>query len=99
MIDDGEALRIERSAIKHHDGAEPPRGLIIPRFVQPAPRPQTTPPRLVAAIRYDYEIGLMSQIDVVRRYSTVLDAGTVRDICAGRIHPDVKASRFKLNWR
>lgn len=71
----------------------------IPRFLQPKPRGNALPARLVAAVRYDYEIGLMQLADVVRRYSTLLAADTVRDICAGRIYPEVKASRCKLNWR
>lgn len=74
--------------------------LRIPRLVPPRrPGVQQVPARLVAAVRYDYEIGLMQLADVVRRYSTLLAADTVRDICAGRIYPEVKASRCKLNWR
>lgn len=62
-------------------------------------RANAAPDRLVAAVRWDYEYGLLSQAQCVERYSTLLGAHTVRDICAGRIHPDVKASRLKLLWR
>jgi hypothetical protein len=62
-------------------------------------RANTVPDRLVAAVRWDYEYGLLSVVQCIERYSTLLSHDTVRDICAGRIHPDVKASRLKLLWR
>jgi hypothetical protein len=76
---------------------QPP--LVIPRLIAPRTGGDTTPARLVAAIRYDYEIGLLSTAQCVERYSTVLGARMVRDICYGHAHPDVKASRLKLLWR
>ena len=77
--------------------ARPP--LVIPRLIAPRTAGNPTPARLVAAVRWDYEIGLMSVAQCIERYSTLLSAHTVRDICAGRAHPDVKASRMKLLWR
>ena len=73
--------------------------LVIPRLIAPRTAGNVTPARLVAAIRWDYEIGLLSAAQCAARYSTLLAADTVRDICAGRIHPDIKASRLKLLWR
>lgn len=71
----------------------------IPRLIAPRTAANATPDRLVAAVRWDYEVGLLPQAQCVERYSTLLAADTVRDICAGRIHPGVKASRLKLLWR
>ena len=62
-------------------------------------RANAAPDRLVAAVRWDYEYGLLSVAQCIERYSTLLSHQVVRDICAGRIHPDVKASRLKLLWR
>lgn len=76
---------------------QPP--LVIPRLIAPRTAGNATPDRLVAAVRWDYEYGLLSVAQCVARYSTLLAHDTVRDICAGRIHPDVKASRMKLLWR
>lgn len=76
---------------------QPP--LVIPRLIAPRTAGNATPDRLVAAVRWDYEYGLLSMAQCVERYSTLLGTDTVRDICAGRIHPDVKASRLKLLWR
>jgi len=76
---------------------QPP--LVIPRLIAPRTAGNPTPARLVAAVRWDYEIGLMSVAQCAERYSTLLSAHTVRDICADRIHPGVKASRLKLLWR
>jgi len=73
--------------------------LAIPRLVKGATRGRSMPDRLVAAVRWDYEYGLMSVAQCVERYSSLLCAHTVRDICAGRMHPGVKASRMKLLWR
>jgi len=74
--------------------------LVIPRLVAPRITARhATPDRLVAAVRWDYEVGLLSIAQCIERYSTLLAHDTVRDICAGRIHPDVKASRLKLLWR
>lgn len=76
---------------------QPP--LVIPRLIAPRTAANATPDRLVAAVRWDYDYGLLSVAQCIARYSTLLGAHTVRDICAGRIHPDVKASRLKLLWR
>jgi len=76
---------------------QPP--LVIPRLIPPRTAGNPTPDRLVAAVRWDYEVGLMSVAQCVARYSTLLGKQVVYDICAGRIHPDVKASRLKLLWR
>lgn len=73
---------------------------VAPKWITRKGRPlQAIPDRLVAAVRWDYEVGLLSQTQCVARYSTLLSAHSVRDICAGRTHPDVKASRLKLLWR
>jgi len=76
---------------------QPP--LVIPRLIAPRTAGNPTPARVVAAVRWDYEYGLLSMAQCAERYSSLLCAHTVRDICAGRIHPDVKASRLKLLWR
>lgn len=76
---------------------QPP--LVIPRLIAPRTAGNPTPDRLVAAVRWDYEYGLLSVTQCIARYSTLLGGQTVRDICAGRIHPGVKASRLKLLWR
>lgn len=76
---------------------QPP--LVIPRLIPPRTAGNPTPARLVAAVRWDYEVGLLSMSQCIDRYSTLLGADTVRDICADRIHPGVKASRLKLLWR
>ena len=73
--------------------------LVIPRLIAPRMAANATPDRMVAAVRWDYEYGLLSMAQCVERYGTVIGANTVRDICAGHIRPDVKASRMKLLWR
>lgn len=73
--------------------------LVIPRLVPPSRQGNPTPARVVAAIRWDYEVGLLSVAQCVARYSTLVSDRTVRGICAGTIQPDVKASRFDLLWR
>lgn len=73
--------------------------LVIPRLIAPRTAGNATPDRLVAAVRWDYEYGLLSVAQCVERYSTLLGAQRVREICAGQIHPGVKASRLKLLWR
>lgn len=72
--------------------------LPIPKFISRTGG-NPVPARLVAAVRWDYEYGLLSMAQCADRYSTLLASSTVRDICAGRIYPDVKASRLKLLWR
>lgn len=75
---------------------QPP--LVIPELI-PRRASRAIPDRLVAAIRWDYEYELLSAAQCVERYSTLLGNHAVYDICAGRIYPDVKASRMKLLWR
>jgi len=76
---------------------QPP--LVIPRLIPLRTAGNPTPARLVAAVRWDYEVGLLSVAQCAERYSTLLGKQVVYDICAGRIHSDVKASRLKLLWR
>lgn len=60
----------------------------------------TTPlhPRLVATIRWDYEIGLLSRADVVRKYRLVVSQASAYQTMAGTIYPDVKPMRHRLAW-
>lgn len=53
---------------------------------------------LVAAVRWDYEVGLQSQAEIARKYRLVMHATTAYDICARRIHPDVVPVRNNLAW-
>jgi hypothetical protein len=59
------------------------------RLAVPAPLPRS----LVAAIRWDYEYGLLSQNDLVRKYAEVASATSVRGIASLRRHPDILAVR------
>lgn len=54
--------------------------------------------RLVAAIRYDYEVALMSMADVVRKYHLVVSAWTARRIMHGDVYKEVKAAHHRLAW-
>lgn len=53
---------------------------------------------LVAAVRWDYEVGLQSQAEIARKYRQVMHSTTVYDICAGRIYADVAPVRNNLAW-
>lgn len=76
--------------------------IAIPVFRDLAPAPQRNvvriPPALVAAVRWDYEYGLMAQGDLVAKYRLVLSESSVRGIASGRRHPEVKARRQALAW-
>lgn len=77
--------------------------LAIPVFTaRPAPARQAANralhPRLVAAIRWDYEYGLMSRAEVVAKYRLVAGRDTVRDILERAAYPEVKAQRHALAW-
>jgi len=54
--------------------------------------------RLVAAIRYDYEVGLESQAAIAQKYRQVAGFSTVLNICARRIHPDVEPIKHATAW-
>lgn len=56
------------------------------------------PRRLVAAIRWDYEHGLMSCADIARKYRMVASRDTVYRICNGRAHPKVPATKHAMAW-
>lgn len=55
-------------------------------------------PRLVAAIRWDYEYGLMSRADVAAKYRLVAGKSCVYDILSGDSYAEVKAQRHALAW-
>jgi len=61
--------------------------------VERQPIPAPLPVALVAAIRWDYEYGLMSQVDLVRKYRDVASEGSVRGIASLRRHPSTLARR------
>lgn len=54
--------------------------------------------RLAAAVRYDYEVALLSMADVVHKYRLVISAATARDIMNGLIYPEVKSAHHALAW-
>lgn len=54
--------------------------------------------RLVAAVRWDYEIGLMSCADIARKYHQVMHHSTVYNICSRDIYPHVAPVRHALAW-
>jgi hypothetical protein len=54
--------------------------------------------RLVAAIRWDYEHGLLSMADVVRKYRQVASERVVRGIMRGETDPGVKAFKDPVAW-
>lgn len=61
-------------------------------------------PRLVAAVRWDYEVGLLSRAEVVHKYRLVIAKSTAYQIMAGTLYPDVAPVRHsrawaKLSWR
>lgn len=53
---------------------------------------------LVAAVRWDYEIGLLSRADLARKYRAVLGLSSVYDIAARRIYPEIKSVRHATAW-
>lgn len=67
------------------------------RPAPPAPR-SVFHRRLVAAVRWDYEVGLMSQADLVRKYRLVISSAVVREIANGQYQSDVPAARCALAW-
>jgi hypothetical protein len=54
--------------------------------------------RIVEAIRYDFEIGLMTMAQVVRKYHGVVAASTARDIMNRTTYPEVKAVYHPLGY-
>jgi hypothetical protein len=77
--------------------------LDIPRFLDtPMPRQVDGRGRLdrriVEAVRYDYEIGLLSMAQVVRKYARVIGADAARDIMNRTTYPEVKPKRHPLGW-
>jgi hypothetical protein len=71
----------------------------IPVFTEKMGRNRTrTPDRVIAAVRWDYEVGLLSLAQLRERYGSILVASTINDIAAGRLRPDIKASRFVVKW-
>lgn len=71
----------------------------IPTLNAPRTGGNPIPDRVIAAIRWDYECNLLSMAQCVERYSTLVHAGAVRDICARRWRPDVTASKYELLWK
>lgn len=76
----------------------------VPTFIPPegAPvcldrvrmgRPRSTPDHVAAAIRWDYEHGLMSIHDLVDRWRGHVSASTVKRIAYGEIYRDVAAAK------
>lgn len=55
--------------------------------------------RLVAAIRWDFEIGLQSTADLVVKYRNVASAEQVRGICGNILDKDVRACQGKYLWK
>lgn len=55
-------------------------------------------PQLVAAVRWDYVVGLFSHADIVHKYRLVLDVDTARAICAGYVDAHIMPARHVLAW-
>ena len=77
--------------------------LVIPVFGQrpPAPKASAAPKldtRLVAALRWDFEIGLLSMAQVVEKYRLVVSAPTARAIMNRKTYTDVQPARNALAW-
>ena len=71
----------------------------IPVFTEKMGRNRTrTPDRVIAAVRWDYEVGMLSCAQLRRRYGSILVPDTIYDIVSGRLRPDIKASRFVIKW-
>jgi len=55
-------------------------------------------PRLVAAVRWDYEVGLVSCAEVVRKYRLVMGESAARRIMSREVQPEVAPVRHALAW-
>lgn len=55
--------------------------------------------RLVAAIRWDFEIGLQSTADLVVKYRDVASAEQVRGICGNTLDKGVRAQHAPYIWK
>lgn len=75
--------------------------LAVPVFIQGKPRgaKPELPARVVGALRWDYEVGLMSMADVARKYSGIMHPATARRIMNRTSYPDVKSVRNTAAWR
>lgn len=62
------------------------------------PAGPTIHPRLVAAVRWDYEYGLLSHAQLVHKYRLVLQANSIRGIIYGETQPHIKAAKHALAW-
>lgn len=81
--------------------------LSIPVFIQRERRPRASkaPPvtpaintRLIAAVRWDFERGLLSVAQLVQKYRLVMAANDVRAIASHLVYPGVKPQRNALAW-
>lgn len=55
--------------------------------------------RIVAAIRWDFEVGLVSTADLVEKYRRVASADQVRGIVGRLMDPDVPPARAEHAWQ
>lgn len=70
-----------------------------PKFVSyGVGRPPKYPDALVAAVRWDYEYGLLSIAQLVDRYRQVMNQNTVRGVAFGTTRSEVKAARNVRAW-
>lgn len=74
--------------------------MYIPKFAPKKPaHARAIPDRLIAAVRYDFEVGMLSLAQLRERYGTLMHPSSIREITAGELRPEIKASKFVLNWR
>lgn len=72
--------------------------LIIPTFLPPKQHGNAADRRLVGAIRYDYEVGLLAPADIVRKYAELLNRTTVYEVLNYTCQVEVRAAHCSITW-
>ena len=72
--------------------------LPIPTFLPAKQHGNAADRRLVAAIRYDYEIGLWAPADIVRKYAPLMCTTSVYAVLNYTSQPEVRAAQCSMTW-
>lgn len=89
--------------------------LSIPKFLKPAAAPERAPEPyrpssgdslavgIIASVRYDYEVSLMSIAEIGRKYAGIISPSMCWAISVGKIRPEIRAAHHPLKlckrWR
>ena len=72
--------------------------LPIPTFLPAKQHGNAAGRRLVAAVRYDYEVALLAPADIVRKYADLMSKSTVYEVLNYTCQPEVRAAQCSVVW-